>query len=625
MCGIFGSISTKPVAVDCFLHDLRHRGPDDSGSYTCRMGDVSVVMGHTRLSIIDLSHHGHQPMQTADGQITLVYNGEIYNFQELKKQYFAHHIFRSATDTEVLLLLYERFGCDCFKKVIGDFAVAIFDERHHKFVLARDRMGIKPLYFMDRPNHFAFASEVKPLLKLAPDQQIDPENVGQFFVFKYVPGQNTLFRDIKRLPPGHWLTFDLHECKWSIQPYWQIEKKQDYSRLSYSQAQETLYELVKQAATSQLIADVPVGTFLSGGLDSSTLAYFIRDHPQIRHYCARKSTMDLQREGSSSDYFYAAKLAHQWGLNLTAIDIGSLQATRELIAKTLFYSDDLIADGSQIPSYLITAAAAKTSRVLLSGMGADELFYGYAGHQLSLMAYYLDHMPSFLSFKMASSLGALKPGHGHFKAYKRFLQKFGRYFNSGKSRYGFFNIVGDFNNSASVFQGAKDVATSFMLNYFEGHDEIFEAITRFEFDNFLVKNLHYLDRMCMANSVEGRVPFLDHRIVEFAFSLPRYFKLSNLGRGKRILKDTMAPYLPDYIHKRRKAGFGMPLRSIFSDEGKIYTLLNTDFFEEYPGFSIGSIKQIIHNHVHGIEDNSALIYALISFQIWYQEISQSGQ
>ena len=473
----------------------------------------------------------------------MIFNGEIYNFHTLKNQFLKEYSFHSSSDTEVMLYLYLRFGLDCLEKLNGDFALAILDERSGKLFLARDRSGVKPLYYLKKSNLFAFASELKPLLKIAPAQPLDYIALGRYFVLKYVPGQDTLFSNIKRLAPGHWLEYDILSENITIQPYWQLKKRSDYFNLDYSLAKEKLFELLKDSAQMQLIADVPVGTFLSGGLDSSALAFFIRDHKQIHHYCARKSTEDLQREGSTSDFYYADRLSHDWDLDLTAIDIGEMQATRDLIEKTIYYSDDLIADGSQIPSYLITQKAGNTSRVLLSGMGADELFYGYAGHQLSLMASWLDSLPGSISSIMASFLASLRPGRGAFRPYKRFLQKFGKYYQRGRLRYGLFNIVGDFSNSASVYRGAEDSSISFFDHYFSEFDDAFAAISHFEFDNFLVKNLHYLDRMCMAHSVEGRVPFLDYRLVEFAYSLPREYKLSSQGCGKRILKDTMTPYL----------------------------------------------------------------------------------
>jgi asparagine synthase (glutamine-hydrolysing) len=368
------------------------------------------------------------------------------------------------------------------------------------------------------------------------------------------------------------------------------------------------------------MSDVPLGTFFSGGLDSSIIVYHLKDHKDIIHYAARKTIEDLKKEGSTSDYYYAEKFAREYSLNLIPIDIGNEELNIELIKKTIYYSDDLIADGSQIPSFLITLEASKRTKVLLSGMGADELFLGYAGHQLTLMASYFDNLPGFLKSILGSILGNLKAGQGLLKAYKRYLQKFGRYYNN-PLRYGFYNIVGDLENSLSVYSSPNIDPLKLFKKYFQNDNDPFDNIFDFELNNFLIKNLHYIDRMCMANSVEGRIPFLDYRLVEFAYSLPRSYKLSQTGKSKRILKDMASAYLPEYIIKRRKAGFGMPLRSILSNEEKINSLIDFEMLNEIKNFSVDSIRRIIKNHINGTEDNSALIYSIISFQLWYKEFS----
>ena len=236
-------------------------------------------------------------------------------------------------------------------------------------------------------------------------------------------------------------------------------------------------------------------------------------------------------------------------------------------------------------------------------MGADELFYGYAGHQISLLSAYLNHFPSGLSRSMAKLFASLNAGRGHFKPYKRFLQKLGKYQGQGSLNYGFLNIVGDYQNSLSVLTKSNGSAMDIFKTYFENCENTFDAITQFEFNNFLVKNLHYFDRMCMANSVEGRVPFLDYRLVEFAFSLPCTYKLSTFGKSKKILKDTFKPHIPDYIMSRRKAGFGMPLRSIFSDPDKVDGLLDFDFIQDLGYFSKRNIDRLIKTHQDVVEDN----------------------
>jgi asparagine synthase (glutamine-hydrolysing) len=304
---------------------------------------------------------------------------------------------------------------------------------------------------------------------------------------------------------------------------------------------------------------------------------------------------------------------------LLQANIGSEQANLDLIKKTLYYSDDLIADGSQIPSYLITKDASQTSKVILSGMGADELFLGYAGHMLTLLSEnVMSKMPFGLSSGLYKQAAKVNQGKGKFLAYRRYIHKIGKYGNYPNYKFGILNLVGDFENSCSVYAGNRDKLENMLSNYFPENKDVFDSLIRFEIENVLVKNLSYTDRTAMANSVECRVPFLDKHIVEFAYSIKRSYKLSNSGTSKRILKDAFKNELPSYIINRRKAGFGMPLRSIFSTDAKVNQLLDKSFFSNFNQFSIPNIEKIISNHISGKEDNSSIIYALISFQEWYK-------
>jgi asparagine synthase (glutamine-hydrolysing) len=333
------------------------------------------------------------------------------------------------------------------------------------------------------------------------------------------------------------------------------------------------------------------------------------------HYCAVKDKKDIKKEGTTSDAEYARMLAEKWHLPFTEIAIGSNNTTRELIRKTVYYGDDLIADGSQIPSYLITKEASKTSRVILSGMGADELFFGYAGHQLVLLDQYLSKIPFHQA--IAGFFKKLHVGKGKFKAFKRYLVKLGKY-HQNPLKYGFYNIVGDYQNALFILNKNDESSLHIFKQYFTAGKSPFIALHEFEKDNFLQKNLNYLDRMSMANHVENRVPFLDHRIAEFAWQLPRNYKLTNTLKTKYILKQAFANELPSGIINRRKAGFGMPLRSIFSDEQKINELIDWNWINETKLFNQNNLQIIIQNHINGVEDNSALIYAVISLQEWYK-------
>lgn len=616
MCGITGYISNQKLPLYEMLFSLKHRGPDAQGKYETTIGNKYVGLGHTRLSILDLSEKGNQPFVSADQKIHVVFNGEIYNYLELKEQYLKAETFFSNTDTEVILKLYQQKGISFINLLNGDFAIAILDENHQKFYLIRDRAGIKPMYFYYQNEALIFGSEIKSILKAGVKAELATENLQKYFVFKYSPTNETLFRNINRLQPAHFAVYDLSNATFQIKSYWQPNKHENYKNISYQDAQTEVKRLLHDATEKRLIADVPVGTFLSGGLDSSIIASFLKGNEKIMHYCASKEAKDLIKEGTTSDFRYAQQLANEWNLNMTEIPIGSDNTTLEQIRNTIKFGDDLIADGSQIPSFLITQQAAKQSKVILSGMGADELFFGYAGHQMTLIDSWLNNIP--FPKLIAKACYSLDQGNGKFKAFRRYLHKLGKYYSYPNYKYGLYTIVGDFENSLSVFKGDTENTTQFLSTYFPEGADPFDCFKTFEYDNFLQKNVSYLDRMTMANSVEGRVPFLDHRIIEFAHAIPRNFKLNNTGKTKAILKDAFKNDLPNYVTNRRKAGFGMPLRSIFSDEQKINALLDKELLNSIEGFSMVDIEKNIQNHISGKEDNSALIYALISFQEWYK-------
>ncbi len=523
---------------------------------------------------------------------------------------------RSGTDTEVLLRLFSQMGPSCIPLLEGDFAFACFAQTEGKLYLVRDRLGVKPLYYALHDGDLYFGSELKVFPELGFEISENTDDLRSYFVFKYFPEDSTPYAGIRRLPPGSYLEYDLSSGSVSMHTYW----RPDHSAIrvaSYDDAVAGLRAHLRDAVEDRLIADVPIGTFLSGGLDSSAIAYFLRERGDVEHHCARKSQTDLKREGTSSDGYFAERLSQDWGLRTHFYDIGFDQTDERLIAESVYYGDDLIADGSQIPSYLITKNAASVSKVLLSGMGADELFLGYGGHLLTLLSRYMDRLPASVRKLLTARLATLQPGKGRAKGYKRFLVKLGRYETYGNSKYGLYSIVGDYERSRSVVNGGNN-PLQYITPYFENADDPFEALTQFEIKNFLVKNLNYLDRMCMANGVEGRVPFMDHRLVEFALSLPVEYKLSSFGNSKRILKDAMKGLLPDYILNRRKAGFGMPLRSVFSDRQKLDDLLQIDYFGGMPHFNTDNIIALADEHIAGVNDNSSILYSLVSYRIWRQ-------
>ena len=584
MCGISGYFAVPgKYNGNAMVNSLHHRGPDSKGAICLELYHKELFLGHTRLSIIDLSPSGSQPMIEGDNDLVVVFNGEIYNFLELKEQYLKQEFFRSTSDTEVLLKLYQKFGIKFLDLLNGDFAFALYDKRIQRLFVVRDRMGVKPLYYRAENGEIIFGSEINALLKGGVTPELNRELIHTYLAFKYLPQQYTFLKNIHRLQPGTWLEFNLENGKCTQHIFWELPLKAPaVSGINYHDACTEVKRLIGDAVRLRLIADVPIGTFLSGGLDSSIIASHLINHPELTHYCAGKNKEDLAKEGSSSDFDYARRLANDWKLNLVEIPIGSEQLNPEMLQQVLNTSDDLIADGSQIPGFLISKAASEKSKVLLSGMGADELFLGYAGHQLSMMSQYGDALPKIMMRPLSTWLANLNQGKGFLKIYKRYLHKIGKY-QQLPYRYALFSVVGDYDSATAIYSKNEPFTKNLISNYFENGNDPFYNLLRFESDNFLVKNLHYTDRTTMANAIECRVPFLDYRIVEFASTLPLSYKMGKTLTTKRILKDAYKEVLPKYITHRRKAGFGMPLRSLLAQKNVIDKMLHIDFFGSMEG------------------------------------------
>ena len=606
MCGIVGFVGRdlSKLRLEESVEALRHRGPDFGDSFKEWVGKRCLFFGHRRLSIIDLSDEGNQPMH--EGEVSIVFNGEIYNYRELKAAHLGGEPFHSNSDTEVVLKLYRKFGADFVRHLNGDFAMAIFDRHKGELLLIRDRMGVKPLYIYESDGLFGFASEIKAFEKAGLMLTPRPDGLGKFLVFKYSPGQDTLYNEVRRLAPGTILRLNLNSGKLNEEKYWNLQDEVKPYRGSFDDAKVELRERLGAAIEARLVADVPIANYLSGGLDSSIIAHHLRGK-EFTHYCAVKNERDLKAEGTSSDGAFAKQLAADWNLNLETISIGLDQLTPELILKSIGACDDLIADGSIIPSMLIAERAAQKHRVVLSGMGADELFLGYNGHFLLKLTQMAQSVPGFKGLA-SPLLQKIKAGKGPFKAYRRYLQKWGN--NLGKdyqaARY---SVVGDVDSALSLLKRPPDLESIF--GSLQGND--FESLFAFEMENFLVKNLHYLDGSSMAYGLESRVPYLDHELVKFAAGLPVDFKLDKQLRSKKVLKAAYADVLPVDITKRRKAGFGMPLRSLLSKRSVLDQLLPYDVLEATGQIDMDQLRKLEEAHISGKQDQSALIYGLVVY------------
>jgi asparagine synthase (glutamine-hydrolysing) len=465
---------------------------------------------------------------------------------------------------------------------------------------------VKPFYVYEKDGLFSFASEIKAFRAAGLKLSQREDALGKFLVFKYSPRQETLFCEVRRLAPGTMLRLDLQSGKKTEQKYWDIRKEIKPFNGNFQRAKGELRERLGAAIRSRLVADVPIANYLSGGLDSSIIAHHLRGE-EFTHYCAVKDQSDLRAEGTTSDGDFAKALAESWNLNLETIDIGYDQLSIDLISRSIHACDDLIADGSIIPAMLIAERAAQKHRVVLSGMGADELFLGYNGHFLMKLTKMAESVPGFKEWA-SPLLQKIKAGKGPFKAYRRYLQKWGN--NLGKNyQAARFSVVGDVDTALSLLKDSPDLESVF--GDFRGNE--FDDLFFFEMENFLVKNLHYLDGSSMAFGLESRVPYLDHEFVGFAAGLPVEFKLDDQLRSKKILKAAYADVLPKTITRRRKAGFGMPLRSLLSRPEVLRALMPYEVLEATDQLNMDRLRDLEEVHFSGSQDQSALLYALIVY------------
>jgi asparagine synthase (glutamine-hydrolysing) len=546
MCGILGIVGRdgQPLDREAFIRardTMTHRGPDDAGIYQ----DGAVMLGHRRLSIIDLGG-GHQPMSAADEAAWIVFNGEIYNFQALRDELAGKgHAFKTSSDTEVILHLYLEEGVRGFERLNGIFAFAIWDRRSGELHLVRDQLGIKPLYYADTPRGLVFASEVKTLLAtglVAPT--LEAEALPEYLVFRDVAGERTLFRGVRRLLPGHRLT--LRGGRIETHRYWDLLSDNPPGfEGSFEEAVDALEALLDDAVRMQMISDVPLGTFCSGGVDSSLVTALA-----ARHASGSINTFSVGfDEAAFDESVYARQVAAHCGTRHHEIRISNRQFADNL-EKLIWHNDEPLHFPNSVHIHAVSELARRHVTVVLTGEGADELFAGYPRYQIPVLLARWRRVPGAARW-LARSLGRALGDHR--------VQKLDRFtgmpsgweilMNSASSDAQRLRIPGlDERLAVSDWRRAG----------YEASAEQADPVTRVSLldqQTYLVSILNRQDKMSMATSIESRVPFLDPRVVRFAHSIPTAYKLGRLD-NKRIVKALALRHLPAEVIKRRKSGFG---------------------------------------------------------------------
>jgi len=601
---------------------LRHRGPDDEGEMIGEDGDLCVGFGHQRLSIIDLSPAGRQPMSNEDGSIWITYNGEIYNFRALREELERkRHRFKSSSDTEVVIHLYEELGIRCLEKLNGMFAFALWDRHKKTLILARDRIGKKPLHYALSSEGIVFASELKALLTHpGVSREIDLKSLNRYLTYEYVPAPDTIFKSIKKLEPGHYMLY--RQGATEMIQYWDIpltDNPMGYK--TEAEYVEDLRERLANAVKSRLVADVPVGLFLSGGVDSSLIAALaMRANPKLECFSIGFDEPSFDESRYAREVARALNAQHQ-------LMIFSTREMLDTIHKLPDILDEPLADASILPTYLLSKFASQKVKVALSGDGGDELFAGYPTYQAHKLITYYDSLPAFLKSALRTIASHLPVSHDNISTefkIKQFLKGAGV-----ASEIRFFIWMGAFTDAEKKGLLSDEVKSE--LRSHNTYEDIFNYISKSKLtkdmerilylsmklylqDDLLVK----VDRTSMANSLEVRCPLLDYEFIEFACSLPMFYKLNGL-KTKYLFKKAAMGLLPASIINRPKKGFGIPISRWLCGELKDLMMnhLNQQTIERQGLFDWPYISGLMDAHLSRRADHRKLLWPLIVFQIWY--------
>jgi asparagine synthase (glutamine-hydrolysing) len=626
MCGIAGFVEASTVATPFGLESsaalvrrmcdvIRHRGPDDEGTWV----DEGVALGMRRLSIIDLST-GHQPIHNEDRSVWIVFNGEIYNFRELRTELeLAGHRFYTATDTEVIVHAYEQWGQGAIGRLRGMFGLAIWDARSRALLVARDRIGIKPMYYAQVNGRLYFGSELKSLLQ-APDlpRDLDANALDHYLSFLYTPRDGSIFKSVRKLPPGHLLTWT--DGRIAVKQYWQLPVDETF-RGSDEDAVQHLRGVLGDAVRSHLMSDVPLGAFLSGGIDSSLVVGLMSEFSS-----SRVKTFSIGFDEPAFDELeHARRVAVHFGTDHHEFVVKPDGVS--ILDKLVSHFDEPFADSSAIPTWYVSEMARRHVTVVLSGDGGDELFGGYER--------YLPH-PRVVAFdryspralRRVAGIAAARLPHG--TRGKNFLRHVGR---DDRGRY--LDAIRFFGADEKPALLTVDVQRAIdtldpetlLARRFERFSQLPwpSQMMRFDAETYLPEDvLTKVDRMSMAHSIESRVPLLDNEVIDFASTLPASLKIKN-GRRKHVLKEVAATLLPRDILNRKKQGFGVPLgtwfrgnlRELFADTLLSPSSLQRGYFQ--PAF----VRRIVDEHLAGTRDHTLRLWQLVVFEKWQQQYVNS--
>ncbi len=614
MCGIAGYWGTGTRDVLTRMGDsLTHRGPDDGGVF--EVGPVGLA--HRRLSILDLSSAGHQPMANGGGDVALVFNGEIYNHSELRKEFLSAYTFVGSSDTEVILHLYEELGEAFLKKIKGMFAIALYDAKKGTLLLARDHLGKKPLYWTLNGETLIFGSELKAL-RAHPEcpREINTDAVTEYLVREYIQSPATIYTNVFKLEPGSSLTFDGKEIKHA--KFTETRSTLGSFGGSFSDAKNELHELLLRAVEKRMVADVPVGVFLSGGLDSSTVAYFAQKASN-----RKVNTFSIGFDNKSFDEsVYAREVAEALGTEHHERIVGP-QDLLQVVKDIPNVLDEPMADSSIIPTLAVSAFTSGEVKVVLGGDGADELFFGYDTFYAHKVGDIYEHVPSFIQSGI-SHMAEMLPVSHEYMSFDFKIKKFLSGFKTTRARrntYWLSAFTPDELSGILTYELNTPKLFAMTDARYQSDVDFWDGLQMEYLDGYLAEDiLVKTDRAGMAHGLEVRAPFLDIDLVNFALTLPTEYKLH--GRtGKYILKEMMKGYLPQHIISRKKKGFNIPigawirgeLKDVFHETLLEGSLIKSGLFKR-DGLAI-----LLESHLNGTRDNRKKLWTLFVLALWMEK------
>lgn len=624
MCGIFGIVRYRDRVdrqqVEKLTGMIRHRGPDAEGFYFSPPGhSVSVGLGHRRLSIIDLSPNGHQPMSNEDGTLWIVFNGEIYNFHDLRKDLMDKgHCFRSETDTETIIHLYEEYGPKCLTLLRGMFAFAIWDERRQVLFAARDRLGKKPFYYAATEKGFYFASEINPLYEIADvGHRISDAALDLYMSYGYIPSPHTICEQIRKLPPAHCLVLENGRIR--TDRYWDLAYAPKL-KISFQEARHLLAEKIREATRIRLFSDVPLGCFLSGGVDSSVV---------LAHMAALTAqpvqTFSIGFPDRSFDETpYARKAAAHYHTDHEEFVVNPASVA-QTVAHLVAHYGEPFGDASALPTWYLSEMTRRHVTVALNGDGGDELFAGYNWYATAVS---LHRLARLVPVPLAAWAAAHTSGfNGHARIGRKLHRLIELIAKNDVERFadlrlqmtdGYKRLL----YSDSFYKRRKVAAGRYLADIYASHrfeDELDRMLyvdtTTYLPEELLVK----VDRATMAHALEGRSPLLDHELVELAARLPSAFKY-RFGRKKRILREMAGQLYPPAMFNRPKSGFSVPLNAWFSGDLEDYARqsLFTGPLAACGVFDPAGIERVLQENKAGLRDHGDMIWRLLMLSEWYK-------